>query len=219
MSDKSIGIIDVLNRLKMVFNLPDEASLASLLGMSKSALNNRKRRDSMPTAAIDNLLNKEGINPEYIYKGTGRVTLENEGHTWQDGFLKRLQHLSIKTTQDLLIREGHTLKDIKAVLAGKQRPSIELLRDLQRITRIDLNWLINAEIAETPTQEEQALLQLYRKAGAERQKAVLASLIVADNTPQQQPQNIKQKAGKQSVQVAGDLQTQSINLGQNLGGG
>lgn len=211
MSDKTQGVIEVLERLKVALNLPDEASLAPLLGMSRTALNNRKVRGSMPAENIDALVEREGLNPEFIYNGTGNVMVEDDGHTWHDGFVKRLQHLNLETMQGLLVREGHKPSDIKAVAAGKQQPTMELLRDWRRIGRVDLNWVINGDLAETPSEEEQALLMLYRKAAPERQKELLAALVV-ESTRSQAPA-IKQKSGKQSVQVAGNLDTGSLNLG------
>lgn len=211
MSDKTQGVIEVLERLKVALNLPDEASLAPLLGMSRTALNNRKVRGSMPTGNIDALVEREGLNPEFIYNGTGNVMVEDDGHTWHDGFVKRLQHLNLETMQGLLVREGHKASDIKAVVAGKQQPTMELLRDWRRIGRMDLNWVINGDMAAMPSEEEQALLTLYRKATPERQKELLAALVV-ESTRSAAPA-VKQKAGKQSVQVAGNLDTGSLNLG------
>lgn len=211
MSDKTQGVIEVLERLKVALNLPDEASLAPLLGMSRTALNNRKVRGSMPTGNIDALVEREGLNPEFIYNGTGNVMIEDDGHTWHDGFVKRLQHLNLETMQGLLVREGHKASDIKAVVAGKQQPTMELLRDWRRIGRMDLNWVINGDLAETPNDEEQALLLLYRKATPERQKELLATLVV-ESTRSAAPA-VKQKAGKQSVQVAGNLDAGSLSLG------
>lgn len=209
MSDKIAGVIDVLMRLKAVMDTPDDAALAPMLGMSKTALNNRKMRGSLPKAAIDALLEREGISPEYIYNGTGRVYLEDDGHSWHSGLVKRLQHLALPNTHALLVREGHKAADIKAAAAGKQAPSMELLRDWRRISNVDLNWVISGDATEQPNDEEQALLALYRKATPDRQKAILAALVVAstkfdDDVPAQKPR-IKQRAGAQSQQIAGDV--------------
>lgn len=211
MSDKNSRFLEVAERLKLALDLPSDLRLATALGMKQSTWSTSKTRGTLPTAAIDDLIEREGLNPEFIYNGTGNVMIEDDGHTWHDGFVKRLQHLNLETMQGLLVREGHKASDIKAVVAGKQQPTMELLRDWRRIGRMDLNWVINGDLAETPNDEEQALLLLYRKATPERQKELLATLVV-ESTRSAAPA-VKQKAGKQSVQVAGNLDTGSLNLG------
>ena len=211
MSDKNTRFLDVSSRLKSVLGVRSDLQLAKHLGMLQGTWSMNKTRGTLPTEAINALIAREGLNPEFIYNGTGNVMVEDDGHTWHDGFVKRLQHLNLETMQGLLVREGHKASDIKAVVAGKQQPTMELLRDWRRIGRVDLNWVINGDLAETPNDEEQALLLLYRKATPERQKELLATLVV-ESTRSAAPA-VKQKAGKQSVQVAGNLDTGSLNLG------
>ena len=211
MSDKKDGFIAVVRRLLDVMGVENEVVLAQRLGFKQPTWSMRKTRGSLPVEAINRLIQEEGLNPEFIYNGTGNVMVEDDGHTWHDGFVKRLQHLNLETMQGLLVREGHKASDIKAVVAGKQQPTMELLRDWRRIGRMDLNWVINGDLAETPNDEEQALLLLYRKATPERQKELLATLVV-ESTRSAAPA-VKQKAGKQSLQVAGNLDTGSLSLG------
>ena len=209
MSDKKDGFIAVVRRLLDVMGVENEVVLAQRLGFKQPTWSMRKTRGSLPVEAINRLIQEEGLNPEFIYNGTGNVMVEDDGHTWHDGFVKRLQHLNLETMQGLLVREGHKAADIKAAAAGKQAPSIELLRDWRRISNVDLNWVISGDAIEQPNDEEQALLALYRKATPERQKAILAALVVAstkfdDDVPAQKPR-IKQRAGAQSQQIAGDV--------------
>lgn len=211
MSDKNTRFLDVSSRLKSVLGVRSDLQLAKHLGMLQGTWSMNKTRGTLPTEAINALIAREGLNPEFIYNGTGNVMIEDDGHTWHDGFVKRLQHLNLETMQGLLVREGHKASDIKAVVAGKQQPTMELLRDWRRIGRVDLNWVINGDLAETPNDEEQALLLLYRKATPERQKELLATLVV-ESTRSAAPA-VKQKAGKQSVQVAGNLDAGSLSLG------
>ena len=211
MSDKSLGFMEMVKRLMAVMSVDSEVALAQLLGFKQNTWSMRKSRGSIPTDAIDALIASEGLNAEYVYKGTGRPYAEEDGHTWHDGFVKRLQHLKQGSVQDLLEREGHLAKDTKAVADGKNQPSVELLRDWRRISNVDLNWVINGDLSQGPTEEEQALLLLYRKATPERQKELLASLVV--ESTRNTPSKVTQKAGKQSLQVAGNLSTGSLSLG------
>ena len=209
MSDKKTRFLEITERLKQALQLPSDLRLAGSLGLKQSTWSTSKTRGSLPKVAIDALLEREGISPEYIYNGTGRVYLEDDGHSWHSGLVKRLQHLALPNTHALLVREGHKAADIKAAAAGKQAPSMELLRDWRRISNVDLNWVISGDATEQPNDEEQALLALYRKATPDRQKAILAALVVAstkfdDDVPAQKPR-IKQRAGAQSQQIAGDV--------------
>lgn len=167
-------------RLMAALGHDTEQELAAALGLSQTAWAKRKMRDSFPTAAADEVIQRENLNPEYIYEGTGRVYVEDEGHTWADGLAARLKLLSLGTYQALLEQAGHKGEDVRAVVAGKKEPGMSLLRDIRRLSRADLNWLISGEQPDTPNAEEQAVLALYRKASAAQQKAVLASLVMGD---------------------------------------
>lgn len=211
MPEKKAGFLEVTERLKMALDISSDVKLAAALGLKQSTWSTSKTRGTLPVGAIDALIERQGLNPEFIYNGTGRVMVEEDGHTWHDGFVKRLQHLTLETVEGLLVREGHTAKDIQAVAAGKKQPRMELLRDWRRISNVDLNWVINGDMSQSQSEEEQALLMLYRKATPERQKELLASLVV--ESTRNTPSKVTQKAGKQSLQVAGNLDTGSLSLG------
>lgn len=211
MPEKTAGFLEVAERLKMALDISSDVKLAAALGLKQSTWSTSKTRGTLPIGAINALIEREGLNPEFIYKGTGRVMVEEDGHTWHDGFIKRLQQLTLETVEGLLVREGHTAKDIQAVAAGKKQPNMELLRDWRRISNVDLNWVISGDLPQGPTEEEQALLMLYRKATPERQKDLLASLVI--ESTRSTPSKVNQKAGKQSLQVAGNLATGSLSLG------
>jgi transcriptional regulator with XRE-family HTH domain len=214
MSDKNSGLIETLDRLKRALRTTEDAALAAELGMSKEALSNRKRRNSFPKEAIDNLIVSKGLSPDYVYDGLGSVFVEDEhGHTWEQGLAARLASELESVAIGWLQREGHAVKAVKAVAAGKQPPSLELLRDMRRYLKVDLNWLLTGEIIEAPSIVEEALLKLYRQANAETQQAVLSGLVVAAQKPKPKPKppplselpGAAQRAGAKSVQISGSV--------------
>jgi hypothetical protein len=208
MSDQNSGLIETLERLKRALRTTEDASLAAELGMSKEALSNRKRRNSLPKEAIDQLIVSKGLSPDYVYDGAGSVFVEDEhGHTWQQGFTQRLAAELGESDIAWLQREGHAVKAVKAVTSGKQPPPLELLRDMRRFLKSDLNHVFTGEITEAPSIVEEAMLKLFRNANAEAQQATLASLVVANQKPAvlSELPGATQRAGNNSIQIAGSV--------------
>ncbi|WP_310613046.1 hypothetical protein [Limnohabitans sp.] len=168
MVDKNVGFLGVADRLRLALDLPSEAQLAERLGMKQSAWSTRKTRGQLPTAEIDALISAEGLNPEFIYEGTGPVHLDVDGESWESGFRKRVeQSLGQSTYTDVLVREGHKKTDLKAALTGKQAPSAKLLRDMRRSLQLDMNWLICGDTDTALSRDERAVVDAYRSATKE----------------------------------------------------
>ena len=218
MSDKNSGFNEVIERLKLALRLPSENKLAAALGMGQSTYSTRKTRNQLPKDAIDQLIASRGLSPDYVYDGVGSVFVEDEqGHTWHQGFNQRLTSELGADAIGWLQREGHAVKALKAVSIGKQPPPLELLRDMRRFLKVDLNHVFTGEIIEAPSIVEEAMLKLYRSANAEAQQATLAALVVATQSapaaqivkPMAQALSelpgARQRAGNKSIQIAGSV--------------
>lgn len=194
MSDKNMGFMAIADRLKMAVGIQVDMDLAKRLGLSPNAWNMRKARESLPTKQIDALINAEGLNPEFVYDGTGPVHLDVDGESWASGFHKRMeQSLGLTTYVDLLVREGYSKATLKAVASGKQEPSAKLLRDIRRCLQVDMNWLICGDADGALDRDELALVAAYRKApsvGKEfiRQASGMASNITAKTPAAEVPE-------------------------------
>lgn len=173
MSDKIAGFLSVLPRLKLALDCEDDGGVAERLGLSKQAFHNRKQRGSLPKKEIDALISTEGLNPKFIYEGTGPVHLDVDDGSWSSGFQKRVeQSLGLSTYTELLARDGHTKAALKAVLTGKQDPSAKLLRDMRRSLQLDMNWLICGDTDTALSKEERAMIDAYRSATKEGKSTI-----------------------------------------------
>lgn len=172
--------IDVTQRLKDVLSLSSDRELVAALGIRYSTFTMRKSRGALPTEHIDALISREGLNPEFVYRGTGKLHLEDDEHKWVDGFYARLLPLfKVETFVRALQSAGHKATELKQLEKKKAAPALELLRDLRRQKLVDLNWLFTGEAEERPNPNELTLLKLYRSAPAEKKNAVLMELIAA----------------------------------------
>lgn len=214
MVDKNLGFLEVLQRLKMALDCSDDVQVAARLGISKTAFNNRKLRGSLPVEAIDALIQDEGLNPEFIYQGIGSVHLDIDGESWQAGFNKRLaQSLGMETYLGILVREGYKANQLKEVAKGLREPSPQMLRDMRRCLQLDLNWLVCGDSDAALTPYERSLLVGYRKADAPQQQAV-GLMLSAFAPPAPRPAKTQQKAGKQSIQITGPIESgATLNTG------
>jgi hypothetical protein len=76
-----------------------------------------------------------------------------------------------------LVSQGYKDKDLKAVAAGKQEPSLALLRDLHLHLNIDLHWLICDEPALSV--QEKGLIHNYRRSGEDGQHLIDQTVVYA----------------------------------------
>jgi hypothetical protein len=178
MPDENNAFATVSDRLKRSLSLVTDAQLGEALGFAAAAWNKRKTRGSLPAKEIAELIEREGLNPEFIWKGTGPVHVAIDGEAWADGFTKRLASaLGLETYRSILISQGYKDKDLKAVASGKQEPPMGLLRDLHLHLGIDLNWLVCDEPAMSV--QEKGLIQNYRRSGEDGQRLIDHTVVFA----------------------------------------
>ena len=79
--------IEITNRLKFELNLSTDKEIAELLGLSKSAFAERKKRNSFPEKELLLLAGQEGLDAEYIL--TGYSEEHNKKMTEQMEFLHK----------------------------------------------------------------------------------------------------------------------------------
>jgi hypothetical protein len=178
MPDGNNAFAEVADRLKRSLNLVTDSDLGEALGFAAAAWNKRKMRGSLPAKEISELIEREGLNEEYIWKGVGPVHIAIDGEAWAEGFHKRLAStLSLETYRGTLVSQGYKDKDLKAVASGKQEPSPPLLRDMHRYLGIDLNWLICDE--PSMSVQEKGLIHNYRRAGEDGQRLIDHTVVFA----------------------------------------
>lgn len=166
---KGEGFNEVASRLKMALDIESDAELAEKLGFSARAWSQRKTRESIPKKEIDELIAQESLNPEWVYSERGSVHLAVDGDAWADAFQRRLVRLlDFQTAVNILARNGWSPKALKTIEAGKQMPSIELLRDMRKFLHVDLHTLICDEPPIKP--DELALIENYRRSTQDGRK-------------------------------------------------
>lgn len=163
MVDRNVGFSSVVGRLLLALDLPSESQLAAALGLKQSTWSTRKTRGSLPAEAIDALIERDQLNPEFIYRGTGPVHVDVDAGSWEASYRKRLKQCLVEY-RPVLVSQGHKAADLKATADGKKEALPALLRDMRRFLTVDLNWLLTGEIATEVTPEERALLSAYRNA-------------------------------------------------------
>ena len=186
---QDLRFAEVIDRLKLVLDISSDRELAPALGIGYSTLTMRKTRNSLPKKAIDALIEREQLNPEFIYYGTGSVHVPLDGEAWGKKFTASLAD-AIRQEEGWLIREGYKEKDLKAIAAGKLPPSLAqvwmLVRDLRKVCKIDLNAFFCDEPA-TLDSAEMALVEAYRKAPKVGKEFILHAAGLAANVTTQSP--------------------------------
>lgn len=160
----------VCERLKLALDISSDVKLAEMLGLKQSAWARRKARLSLPKVEIDALIKREQLNPEFIYHGTGPVHVPVEGAAWGPRFQAKLA-AALEQEEGWLVREGYQNKTLKSIAAGKVPLSPDdvwpLLRDLRKVSKIDLNAFFADEPGSALSGEEAALVDAYRKTSKE----------------------------------------------------
>ncbi len=65
----------VIERLLSACRFANEQELGLALGFKQAAFALRKKRNSLPKQEIDNLIEKHGLNPQWVYEGRGAMYL------------------------------------------------------------------------------------------------------------------------------------------------
>jgi len=178
MPDENNAFAEVTDRLKRALNLSTDVQLRDSLGFAATAWSNRKTRGSLPAKEISELIEKEGLNEDYIWKGEGPVHVAIDGEAWANGLTKRVASVLIhESYRGVLVSQGYKEKDLKAVAAGKQEPPMALLRDMHLHLGIDLNWLICDE--PSMSVQEKGLIHNYRRAGEDGQRLIDHTVVFA----------------------------------------
>ena len=180
--EKKMAFGEICDRLKLVLDLSSDVQLAEKLGLKQTAWAQRKSRNSLPTEAIDALIESECLNPEFIYEGNGPVHRDLNELDWEAIFWQRMSKSLTQTSRDTMERdtagraekERYTQAKLKGIAEGKYAPTpkerqgarylARLLRDMRRSLKIDLNWLLCGDVDTALNQEERALVTAYRKA-------------------------------------------------------
>lgn len=201
MTDKKNSFLTVTERLRMAIDVSSDVLLAERLGLKYSAWSMRKTRGTLPTQEIDALIEREDLNPEFIYKGTGPVHVPLDGVAWGQQFQTTLTAVLSPSDVGWLVREGHPKPMLTAVAAGKQPPSMALLRDLRKVLTVDLNALFCDEPTTALDSAEKALIDAYRSAPTEG-KATIQQVagMAAKKAPE--PKAAPVKAAKPRVKKA-----------------
>lgn len=167
MSDKKVMFLEVTERLKLALDISSEVLLAERLELKYSAWSMRKSRNTLPKAQIDALIEREQLNPEFIYHGTGPVHVPVDGVAWGPKFQATLA-AALEQEEGWLVREGYQKKTLKSIAAGKASLSPDdvwpLIRDLRKVCKIDLNAFFCDEPGAALNADEEALIDAYRKA-------------------------------------------------------
>lgn len=214
----------VTDRLLLAVGIVKETELGEQLGLTQSAWSKRKMRDSLPTEQIDALIAQEGINPEYIYNGTGSVY---EGAGWAHEYKARAA--SLRLAKAYLTPLGHAAATVDALIKMDANDSykstaykfITALRDAYKINESDLTFLITgidthqADVGASTTplsKAEQDLINAYQSATKQGQAFIRRAATMSTDKPK--PVKTKQTAGAQSIQIIGSVKTgANINTG------
>lgn len=164
----------VASRLLQVLGMRTHSQLATRCGFSAAAWSARRQRDSLPTEAVDRLIEEEQLSPEFVYNGIGPPHIPLDENGWGAMLSKRLsQLLAVKIYGDALRALGHSKASIQAVAQGKLLPSLVMLRDMRSTNRtLDLNWLICGDVATAEQDDEREVINAYKR-GTELEKAMV----------------------------------------------
>lgn len=173
----------VVDRLRLVLDCPTETAVGAKLGFTQSTWATRKMRGSIPRKEIDALIQREHLNAEFIYNGTGDVYLPEDGETWHDRYAKRAKLHDMDS--EWLFSRGHAKKVIEATRSPKPGTQpfqvLALLHDWSQLHGIDLNWLLGVDRKRAPTAsdltpDEAALISAFRSAPAAERELMLRML-------------------------------------------
>ena len=196
---------DVASRLRLVLDLSSDVQLAEKLGLKQSAWSTRKTRNNLPTEAIDELIESECLNPEFIYQGNGPVHRDLNELDWEAIFWQRMAKRLPQTSRNTMVRdtaerteeERYTQAQLKGIAEGKYAPTpkerqgarhlARFLRDMRRSLKTDLNWLICGDLDSALAADERALIEAYRKAPSVGKEFIRRAAGMAANVTAKDP--------------------------------
>lgn len=72
------NITEIVNRIKERHRIKTDSEVASLLGMTRTALYNHKLRGSIPYEALSTYCEREGVSFDWLFTGEGPIAKEKE---------------------------------------------------------------------------------------------------------------------------------------------
>ena len=182
-----------LLRLKQIAKLTADQDVAALLGMTKEAFFQRKKRDAFPE---DKLWALAKQRPELVIDAAYVLT----GQHSQDHVRAKLSQVGARirkvrgtrTVAQFAEQIGTTAKVVSKVEAGEEWISNELLTRIIEHEKLSPMWLLSGEESAAVgelTHMEKVLITNYRAASAEGQKAleVQAAFFAGNNVEAKTP--------------------------------
>lgn len=141
--------IEITNRLKFELNLSTDKEIAELLGLSKSAFAERKKRDSFPEKELLLLAGQEGLDAEYIL--TGYSEEHNKKMTDQMEFFQKFTaSMKHNTSQEVLDMEIFPEPDNANFVVKLNNEELRLLRYFRQANIEYKNTILSvAKMADT----------------------------------------------------------------------
>lgn len=166
-----------LLRLKQAVKLTADQDVAALLGVTKAAFSDRKKRGSFPEDKLWALAKKRpelDLDTHYVLNG---VTAKSAASQMLSNFGSRLREVRGEQPLDAFAqRIGVTPADLIALEEGHRTPTTdEVLRLQQAHPKHSVNWLLGGDaptLAIPPSDLEVILLTNYRNSSAEGQEAM-----------------------------------------------
>jgi hypothetical protein len=215
---------DVTDRLLLALSLKKEMDLGAALGFTQSAWSVRKMRGSLPIAEIDELLAREQISPEYIYKGVGNV-FDMDG--WVGEYKLRVADLRIAKLP--AVREmGHKEQVMDALINMDEKDKfranayafITALRDSFKLTELDITQLITGvdlrNDTDRPiqglTKDEILLIEAYRNADKQGKSFIQRAADMASAQGGSAP--ARPPSGSRNISIGGSVHGGTVNTGK-----
>jgi transcriptional regulator with XRE-family HTH domain len=131
LSSEKFIICDIIARIKSVKSIKSDLELARVLGLSRTALAERKRRGSIPYREIFILADKEGVSLDWLLRGEGPKYRYEKKHAEKDeGAVKQppppkcgvadleLEHLVNQLNRIYLLGDSNAKSKLRILLAA-----------------------------------------------------------------------------------------------------
>jgi len=120
-----MNFAEIIERIKKIKGIHDDHEVASLLGFTKSAFSERKRRNSIPRDRLEVFCERENINIDWLLTG--------EGLTYRQKAEKPLRVAEEPAIYNEIVKLEERINELKKAVKGES-PGIELTDD-------EIQWL------------------------------------------------------------------------------
>jgi transcriptional regulator with XRE-family HTH domain len=166
-----------LLRLKQVLGLTEDQAVAAVLGLTKAAFSERKRRSAFPEDKVLALAARRpelNIDATYVFTG---LTAKEAASEIARNFPTRLREIRGKRSAATFAKSlGVSVTELAALESGAQRPNLEFLkRYVAAHPDASAGWLLggDAPTLETPLSDIEAILvKNFRNASQEGKEAL-----------------------------------------------